>query len=356
MVGVVATFELYGCLTGATSLVPLASRFYKMALATSSRKSYKTGEKHLQKFLEKFPKIPGVPFPKKNPSLSELTLCFFAAYLCTKQSIKSAATIKSYVRHAKNYWIELGCAPELLKSETLSRVLKGISRSKPKKRDQRPAFLLPHYNFPLVFRHPTSEECCVQSAAIIFGFFGMLRFHVFVQLHVNSLVLVDIHGREHKTRGLPHAKQKVLIFWDKIIGFYFDVKDKYHPVARVYFAKLADTRPMWKPICPLRALKVLFVYDLLEVKPFVKRKLSEAKLILAMKIIDRNDRDFKTHSLRIGAHTFFVTYGLPEDFVDFLGRRKVSRASSLYYRASARLTIFKLRRFAANFKFRCFFR
>ena len=103
-------------------------------------------------------------------------------------------------------------------------------------------------------------------------------------------------------------------------------------MSRVYFAKLADTRPMWKPICQLRALKVLFVYDLLAVKPFVKRKLSESKLILAMKIIDRNDRDFKIHSLRLGAHTFFVTYGLTEDFVDFFGRRKVSRASLLYYR------------------------
>ena len=98
------------------------------------------------------------------------------------------------------------------------------------------------------------------------------------------------------------------------------------------------------------------MYDLLKVKPFVKRKLNESKLILAMKIIDRNDRDFKTHSLRIGAHTFFVTYGLPEDFVDFLGPRKVSRASFLYYRASARLTIFKLRRFASKFKFRFIFR
>ena len=189
-----------------------------------------------------------------------------------------------------------------------------------------------------------------------FRIFSMLRFHVFEQLHVDSLVIVDVLDREHKISGLPHAKQKLLIFWDKIISIFFDVKDKYHPVARVYFAKLADTIPMWKPICPLRALKVLFVYDLLEVKPFVKRKLSGSKLVLAMKIIDRNDRDFRTHSSRIGAHTFFVTYGLPEDFVDFLGRRKASRASFLYYRSSARLTIFELRRFASKFKFRCIFK
>ena len=158
MVGVQSTFEMYGCLVGATSWAPLASRFYKMALATSSRKTYKTGEKHLRKFLAFFPKIPDRPFPVKPPALSELTLYFFAAYLFMKRSIKSAATIRSYISHAKNYWIELGCTPELLKSDILSRVLRGISRSKPKKRDQRPAFLLPHYGLPLIFRHPASGE------------------------------------------------------------------------------------------------------------------------------------------------------------------------------------------------------
>ena len=134
------------------------------------------------------------------------------------------------------------------------------------------------------------------------------------------------------------------------------MSDKYHPVARVYFAKLADTRSYWKPICPLRALKLLFIHDLLTVKPFASKKLTESKLIRAMKLIDGNDRDFKSHSLRIGAHTFFVTYGLPEDFVDFLGRRKVARSSLLYYRASPKLTIQKLRRFAFEFKFRHIFR
>ena len=237
MVGVQSTFEMYACLVGASSLAPLASRFYKMALATSSRKTYKTGEKHLEKFLAFFPKIPRRPFPVKPPSLSELTLCFFAAYLCTKRSIKSAATIRSYISHAKHYWIELGCTPELLKSDTLSRVLKGISRSRPKKRDQRPAFLLPHYDLPLIFRHPASGEHCVQAAAVIFGFFGMLRFHVFEQLHLGSLVLVDIHGGEYKMDGLPPHTQKALLFCDEIIGVLFQRKRQVPPRGKGLFCK-----------------------------------------------------------------------------------------------------------------------
>ena len=113
----------------------------------------------------------------------------------------------------------MGCAPELLKSETLSRVLKGISRSRPRKADCRPAFLLPHYDLPLLLHHPTSGERCIQTAAVIFGFFGMLRFHVFGQLHLDTLVLVDAWGKERKTKGLSPALQKGLIFRDKIIGF-----------------------------------------------------------------------------------------------------------------------------------------
>ena len=70
-----------------------------------------------------------------------------------------------------------------------------------------------------------------------------------------------------------------------------------------------------------------------------------------MQTIDKNERDFKTHSLRIGAHTFFVTFGLPEDFVDFLGRRQTARASQRYYRASAKLTLCKIRKFEKNTDF-----
>ena len=83
----------------------------------------------------------------------------------------------------------------------------------------------------------------------------------------------------------------------------------------------------------------------------IRTKATDGQIsIEAMKTTEMNNKNFKTHSLRIGGHTFFITYGMPEDFVNFLGRRKVSKTSQLWYRASARLTLQKFRRFAKNTK------
>ena len=58
---------------------------------------------------------------------------------------------------------------------------------------------------------------------------------------------------------------------------------------------------------------MLWAHDLLDAAPFSKKRIVRDDLAGAMKrIIDGIDRDFKTQSLRIGAETFFVTYGLPE--------------------------------------------
>ena len=335
----------------AEPLVPYVSLLYDWALATSSRKTYKTGVNHMKKFLKVYPRIPEAPFESDPPNFGILTLCFFAAFLLLKKSIKAAGTIKCYVAHVKNRWIRLGCNPKYLKSHILTRVLKGISRVRPRKRDTRPAFLLPSYRIPLHFRHPISGSRCAQIAAAIFSFFGMLRFHVLQNLSVKSLVLVDHGGVDHKMAALTPHVQKQLLFGPKVMGFYFDISDKFHPVARAYYPKLADTNSRWTSICPLRALKLLWIYGLLQASPFKKARLTEKILIETMQTIDKNDRDFKTHSLRIGAHTFFVTYGLPEDFVDFLSRRQTDRASLRYYRASARLTLNKLRKFMKHTDF-----
>ena len=83
--------------------------------------------------------------------------------------------------------------------------------------------------------------------------------------------------------------------------------------------------------------------------PFSADRLTKKDLINGIKNIDRNERDFKTQSLRIGAQTFLVTYGLPEAFVEFLARRKSPRVAQLYYRASAKLTLLKLRQYASTF-------
>ena len=334
---------------GLEDLAPIVFDLYNNALATSSKNSYKTGTNHFHKFLTAFPELHTVCVPNPPPSKRILTLCFFAVSLFQKKSIKSANTIRSYVRHVKNLWIQKGCDPKLLQSDVLNRVLKGLKRRVPPKRDTRPAFLLPHYRLPKRFRHPSNGRHCATIAAIIFGFFGLSRFHILKQLNIDSLSLVDKKGVQYKIgRFSPEGRKKVL-FSDGIIGFFFDVHDKFNPVARVYLPKLADTLPKWRHMCPLRALRLLWAQDLLDSSPFSSKRLTKKDLIWGMKQIDGNKRDFKSHSLRIGAQTFLVTYGLPEAFVEFLARRKSPRVAQIYYRASARLTLCKLRNFASTF-------
>ena len=142
-----------------TALSPLVCKLYNDALATSSKKTYKSGTNHLKKFLAPFPKVARVDLPSPPPSQYILTLCFFEVALFLKKSIKSNCSIRSYVRHVKNQWIKNGCDPEDLKSNVLDRVLKGLKRWLPSKKHARPAFLLPHYKIPARFCHHASGLC-----------------------------------------------------------------------------------------------------------------------------------------------------------------------------------------------------
>jgi len=109
-------------------LTPIVFPLYNNALATSSKQTYKTGTNHFPNFLKKFPQLCNVKPPVSPPSVHILSLCFFAVSLYMKKSIKSASTIRSYVRHVKHKWIQNGCDPESLDSEVLSRVLKGLRK------------------------------------------------------------------------------------------------------------------------------------------------------------------------------------------------------------------------------------
>ena len=345
-----ATFQSFGERRGLTELVPLVYTLYNTALATSSKKTYRSGTNHFRKFVSTFPKLESVSVQFPPPSEHILTLCFFAAKLSLRKSIKSNKTITSYIRHVKNNWIQNGVDPESLNSDVLKRVLKGLKRRLPSKMDTRPAFLLPHYELPKDLGHPTSGRLCTTIAAVIFGFFGLARFHVLKKLELKALSLVDKGGHQYKLHKLSKKFRKKVLFSDKIIGFFFEVEDKFHPVARVYLPRVSDVLPKWRFICPLRALQLLWAHDLLTPSTFGKTSVKKVDLINALKRIDGNDRDFKSQSLRIGAQTFFVTYGLPEAFVEFLARRKAPRVAQIYYRASPRLTLNKLRNFALTLK------
>ena len=88
---------------GFETLSSIVVDLHGKALATSSKKSYKSGTNHFKKFIKAFPKLEALCIKTPPPSLHILTPCFFAASQFLRKSIKSANTIKSYVRHVENH-------------------------------------------------------------------------------------------------------------------------------------------------------------------------------------------------------------------------------------------------------------
>ena len=84
---------------------------------------------------------------------------------------------------------------------------------------------------------------------------------------------------------------------------------------------------------------------LLTQKIFPKKIISVTAIALYLDRLTLSNAHYTPHSLRIGGHTFYSPNDMPEDFVSFLGRRSISRASQLYYRAHAKDNILRLKKF-----------
>ena len=87
--------------------------------------------------------------------------------------------------------------------------------------------------------------------------------------------------------------------------------------------------------------------DLLAGQTFFPQKVLSSKALCSyLTIFSKTKEDRLTpQSLRIGGHTFYSIKNMHSDFTHFLARRKISKASQLYYRARmvdniSRLTIF----------------
>ena len=156
---------------GLQTLAPVVFELYNNALATSSKKSYKTGTNHFHKFQKAFPGLNTVCVPTPPPSKHILTLCFFAVSLFLKKSIKSANTIRSYVRHVKKLWIQNGCKPELLKSDVLDRVLKGLKRQLPPKKRRETGVPLAALQAPAKISAPCKRKTLLHDGGNYFWFF-----------------------------------------------------------------------------------------------------------------------------------------------------------------------------------------
>ena len=142
----------YGIFIEDIDIALVACRLYRDALAPSTKNTYKTGVRHLQKFKQIYPMAPLPSDEFSPPSRVSISLVFFAAYLFEVDSIKTHSTIRNYMSHVKQFYIKKGYPKKRLESPLLKAVIRGIKRCTPPKPDSRIAPLLVHYHFARRFR------------------------------------------------------------------------------------------------------------------------------------------------------------------------------------------------------------
>jgi len=231
-----------------------------------------------------------------------------------------------------------GCDLPVFDKQIITRILRGLSALRPPGFDSRVA-LLPHLPLPSTFTHPRSVDHLLYKAAVVFGFFGMLRFSSFAKLTIPHIILVDRSGRE-TTLTREYAS---LLYSNRLAGFYFAFSSKCHSNARACYCSLKNFQAPWTTLCPVTVLQHLGINGLLFSGPlFPKSTMSSQVLGSYMTFLAQTSRIFTPHSLRIGGHTFFSVQNMHEDFVQFLGRRSINKTSQLYYRTRAADNILQL--------------
>ena len=279
-------------------------------------------------------------------TLKGLLLCFFTGSLFNNSKNFESSTIRNYVGHVRSAWSKQGGALTPFDTAVLNRILRGVSNLRPTNPDNRIAFLLPHYTFPPAFIRPLSCDLLLFKAAVIFGFLGMFRYSSFAKLSASSIVLVTVAGRELALKNGTYCELLAIADEHEISGFYFRLSTKFHKHAHAYYCCLKEMPLPWSIFCPVQTLFKLARNGLLCKGPiFPPTTISAKALVLCMNYVANSSAVFSPHSLRIGGHTFYSVHNMHEDFVHYLGRRKVSRASQLYYRARATDNIVRLTRF-----------
>ena len=347
--GPVPDFKLFGDLLADCSLATTAAFLLDNATALSSRKTTKCGQKQFRRFALKYMGAYFMPRTSNQLSLRGLVLSFFTASLFLNNKNLQSSTIRNYVGHIRSHWEKNGTNLTPFDKGIISRILKGVAAVRPQSPDKRTAFLLPHFKLPKIFKTPLSKDQLIFKAAVIFGFFGMFRYSTFHKLTYSSVVLIS-EGREELPLETGAYKELQHLFKTKtIIGFYCHFKAKFNPHGRAYYCKLEDFNNPWGRLCPLKILLELSRNGLLCTKKLFDTNILTSKRLGAyMQNVARSTTPFTPHSLRIGGHTFYSIQNMHGDFVQFLGRRSINRASQLYYRASAADNISRLRLFFGN--------
>ena len=297
----------------------------------------------------RFPEVPYLPCPTSPLADHELALAFFAAHLALTPTIKRGTTVAAYLTHVRTLWRHAGCPEHLIASEFVGRVLQGIRRALPAAPDSRHAFLLLDCRPPPKFTDPSSPTDFKLKWATLLGFFGMLRFDIILNLTPSQIVLVAPDGREVLLSRVPFITARSIP--DKYIGFYFRFRGKSTPIGdppqMAYCPKIHDFDSQFTQFCPVRLLATMHDkgYFLRPHRKLMAGTLTPKTLCayivsLAGRGLNRLQAALiKTHSLRIGGHTYFTAMGMNRDLTNYLGRRKVKDSSLRYFRASARLTL-----------------
>ena len=183
----------------------------------------------------------------------------------------------------------------------------------------------------------------------------MFRFSTYEKLGINNLVVVGKKGSESRIKT-GSLSEIIFYFVEKAaLGFYFHFPDKYHQSAFAFFPRLTDISDFWAKFCPVENLIHLARAGLLTQEIFPKNSFKSELLSNYLRFIagraTLSNRRFTPHSLRIGGHTFYSIKNMDPDFVHFLGRRAISRACQLYYRANAYDNVVRLNMFFRSIRF-----
>lgn len=154
-------------------------------------------------------------------------------------------------------------------------------------------------------------------AAIVLGFFAMLRFHSYGKFRLQNLTIVLRGWKEVVPTTCRLKVLRELLRSPHVVGFYFTLDDKFHPRARAYFCKVADLNRHLRPVCPLRHLSTIIR---ISHNGFFSPPQEITRALLTQSMIDVAcmQKSLKPHSLRIGGHTYYTVFGLNSNFRDYL--------------------------------------
>ena len=338
----------FGREIGRLDLAEVVEHLYDAALQTSSKKTYKTGQRAYFRFATEINKEEAhFPFLSQNLSRTELYLAFYIAYLVLKPTIKKGSTILAYEGHVKYLFREQGCPADAYKTPFLGQLRKGIKNVFPAQADKREAFFLPLYYNREPYLVPRSKTDYLARLATVLGFFGMLRPHTFLTLGPHSFVFILEDGSQvqlSKRKTDFRRCLEMLPEMANVVGFYIPFKSKTMIHARAYYPNLGSSSPAYVTLCPLLVLKEVGKMGWVEAG-FLKTIGKGAALQEYLQRLISCKSPVSPYALRIGGRTWNITHGMDRQFADYLGTWKSPEASARYYRERPAAVLKKLTKF-----------